>query len=139
MSERILVAYDGSPAAERALRHAAALVGDGEVVLLRVLPAIVPADLSPRELDAEEVALEEAELERARERVAALGVRVRTLPVVGDAFADAATAIIETAEACGATVIALGTHHRGPIGRLVHGSVSSRVSHEAHCDVLVVR
>ena len=139
MSRRILVAFDGTAPARVALERAAAIVGDGELLLLHVLPEIVTDGLTPTDVAAEETAAEAAELEAEQSRLAAAGIAVRALPIAGDAFADAAEAIVEQAAAEAATLIVIGTRGEGAFGRFAHGSVSTRVAHEARCDVLIVR
>jgi nucleotide-binding universal stress UspA family protein len=47
--------------------------------------------------------------------------------------------ILRTAEVFAAELIALGGRSLGTIGRLVLGSVSTKVMHEAYCDVLIVK
>ena len=47
--------------------------------------------------------------------------------------------IVEAAAAEGADLIVVGTHGRGPVGRLFLGSVSDYVVRHARCPVLVVR
>jgi nucleotide-binding universal stress UspA family protein len=137
--DRILVAFDGSPPSRRALEHAARLVGAGELILLHVLPEIVPEEYTPSEVDPEETAAEIAELQEACAALAARGISARALPIGSDAFADAAEAIVAEAERCGAELIAVGTRGHGALSRLALGSVSTRVAHDAHCDVLIVR
>jgi len=52
---------------------------------------------------------------------------------------DPGASLIEAAEAEGADVILVGSHDRGPIGRLVLGSVSSYVVDHARQTVIVIR
>lgn len=52
---------------------------------------------------------------------------------------DPADAIVALAVRHKADLIVVGTHERGFLDRLFHGSVSEGVSRHAHCDVLVVR
>jgi nucleotide-binding universal stress UspA family protein len=52
---------------------------------------------------------------------------------------DAATMILDEAEADGADLIVLGTRGLGSGKRWLLGSVSTKVLHHATCDVLVVR
>ncbi len=47
--------------------------------------------------------------------------------------------IVATAAEWGASLIVIGTHGRGGIGRLVLGSVAERVLREAPCPVLTIR
>jgi nucleotide-binding universal stress UspA family protein len=137
--DRILVAFDGSPPSRRALEHAARLVGSGELLLLHVLPEIVPEEYTPSEVDPEETAAEIVELQDACAALVAQGISARALPIGGDAFADAAEAIVAEAERAGADLIAIGTRGHGTLSRLALGSVSNRVAQDAQCDVLIVR
>jgi len=52
---------------------------------------------------------------------------------------DPGESIVSAAEAEGADMIVVGTHGRGPIGRLFLGSVSEHVVRHAPCPVLVAR
>jgi len=52
---------------------------------------------------------------------------------------DPGASLIEAAEAEGADVIIVGSHDRGPIGRLLLGSVSSYVVDHGRQEVLVIR
>ena len=52
---------------------------------------------------------------------------------------DPGAVVIEAAEAEGADVIVVGSHARGPVGRLLLGSVSSYVVDHAKRTVVVVR
>jgi nucleotide-binding universal stress UspA family protein len=119
--ERILVATDGSPDAERAV-ELAARIGDrysARVYLLTVDPA--------RHGDPKRIAVHSAEL------TAALGVEPMTLHLVG----HPADRIQETAAAESMSLVALGS--RGLTGVRALGSVSERVAHRAPCSVLVAR
>jgi nucleotide-binding universal stress UspA family protein len=63
------------------------------------------------------------------------GVRVKFLVWEG----DPGESILEVAHAEGADMIVLGSHGRGPIGRLILGSVSRHVVQHAAVPVVVVR
>jgi nucleotide-binding universal stress UspA family protein len=62
------------------------------------------------------------------------GLRVTFLVWEG----DPAESILEASDAEGAEVIVLGSHARGRIGRMLHGSVSQRVVRDARVPVVVV-
>jgi nucleotide-binding universal stress UspA family protein len=55
------------------------------------------------------------------------------------AIGDAADEILRTAKEFEAELIVIGARSLGTIGRLVLGSVSTKVMHESDCDVLVVK
>jgi nucleotide-binding universal stress UspA family protein len=52
---------------------------------------------------------------------------------------DPGALVIEAADTEGADLIVVGSHGRGPIGRLLLGSVSSHVVHHARLRVVVIR
>jgi nucleotide-binding universal stress UspA family protein len=148
---RILVALDGSAVAERVLPHVELLARQfGSSVLL--LRAVTPperlvaataevstgiaVDQEPL-LEAEEAEREEAQsyLQRTARRLAAQGLSV----TVESPEADAATVMVGRAREIGADLIAMTTHGRGGLGRLVFGSVADAVLRSAPCPVLLVR
>jgi nucleotide-binding universal stress UspA family protein len=51
---------------------------------------------------------------------------------------DPATEIVHAAQKLGADLIVMGTHGRGPIGRVVLGSVANAVMRKSTCPVLTV-
>ncbi len=138
----IVVATDGSPAAQAALEAAVDLAREGDrlevITVWRALqgdfglaypPAAVLEDL----LDAERRHAE-ATLDDAAATVAATGVPVRTHLAVG----DPAERICALAETQGARLIALGTRGHGPMMSLLVGNVSAAVIRHARRPVLVV-
>jgi nucleotide-binding universal stress UspA family protein len=52
---------------------------------------------------------------------------------------DAAEAVIEAVRDHGVDLVVIGSRGFGAFGRLVHGSVSSKVSHDVACPVMVVK
>jgi nucleotide-binding universal stress UspA family protein len=129
---KILVGYDGSEAARRALVHAAELVGRGgtldviNVVTAQPVSARIES-LSDRERRRQRKLLQEAKL--------VLGEwEVGMTPVL--AVGDPAEQIRTAADERGAGIVVVG---RGSgLRRLIHGSVSTRLVRQAPCDVLVV-
>jgi nucleotide-binding universal stress UspA family protein len=126
----VVVAYDGSAAARRALARTAELGRpDGNVTVVNVMPEVaVSARIGPpperlRQLDA---------LEDAQRFLAGRGIDTRTAAPIG----DAASEILATAERVRADLLVIA--RRG--GRMAHvlGSTSSHVVRAAKCDVLVV-
>lgn len=136
----IVVGYDRTHASNVALLRAADLAeaADGTLIVTsaaRVLPSgaaahgvgpFDPAD-SPEE--------HREELLHARDLLAGRKVRVEFDLERGEA-GDAVVALARRREA---DLIVVGTHERGFLDRLLHGSVSEGVSRHAPCDVLIVR
>ncbi len=129
---RILVGYDGSETARRALVHAAELVGSGgtldviNVITAQPVSARIE-DLSDRERSRQRKLLREARLVLGEWEVGMTPVQ---------AVGDPATAIRTAAEESGVGIVVVG---RGSgVRRLINGSVSTRLVRQAPCDVLVV-
>lgn len=160
MFRRIVVPLDGSPLAEAVLPYVLTLAAgsDAEILLLSVVPwppvfAVAeelqerscPGDLDvdPDQLvyaiEAELAAPEEARLQRyldhRAERLVTGGSAVRTLVRIG----DAATEIVRCAREERADAIAMSTHGRGGLDRLLHGSVAETVLRTTALPVLLVR
>lgn len=74
-------------------------------------------------------------LAEARDLLLGRGIAATGFGAVG----DPADEILATASAFGAELIVLGARSLGPIKRLVLGSVSTKVMHDAKADVLIVK
>ena len=148
MYRRILVALDGSELAERALPHAEALAerSQGSVTLLRATLPLERIAATTAVLEsggtvdpAGVVKAERAEatgyLEDVADRLRGRGVEVGWEQPED----DPAEAIIACARLMGADLIAMTTHGRGGLARLVFGSVADAVLRQAPCPVLLVR
>jgi nucleotide-binding universal stress UspA family protein len=151
--ERLLVALDGSSAAERVLEHAEALANAfGSHVLL------LHATLSPETVIAETTAgdaaigqvaptmdprpILEADHASATDYLTQIAERLRqhTLNVTIDSTEGPAnTVIVERAAALDVSLILMTTHGRGGLGRMVFGSTADSVLRHAPCPVLLVR
>lgn len=133
--ERILVAYDGSDAARRALKRVPRLAAaDGDVTVLMVVHAGLTS-LGPRPLDPSAVEAAQRTLEEAYTFLTEQGVRVRAERAVG----DPGERILEEAERRETDLVVVGSHGKRFVQRVVLGSVSAKVVGHARCDVLVVR
>jgi nucleotide-binding universal stress UspA family protein len=130
----IVVGYDGSESARRALERAAHLVENGSAVTV-VSAVHLLAGKGGVTHDPVEKEEHARRLEAAGRHLAALGVEARLV----EGFGDPAKVITAQAESTGADLIVVGTEHRNIVERLLQGSVSSGVAHRAPCDVLIVR
>jgi nucleotide-binding universal stress UspA family protein len=143
-SESIVVGTDGSQTADRAVEKACQLaraLGTMLHVVMSYNPGTSGAwmaaagGIATDPYASEREARKHAEevLERARQRLNHLQVNVQTHLCSG----DPADALITVAEDQAAQMIVVG--NRGMTGaRRVLGSVPNRVSHQAHCAVLIV-
>ena len=142
--EPIVVGTDGSATADRAVDKAAELAAALGVplhVVMTYRTATASASLAAAEAlvipeDANEGARSHAEsvVARAADRLEDAGVPATTQVCAG----EAADSLVAVAEAVGAQMIVVG--NKGMLGaRRVLGSVPNRVSHHAHCCVLIVQ
>ncbi len=133
----IVVAYDETEPAKRALARAADLAKtfEAQLIVTSVAPvgATGPRGGGPVDpVDPPERHREE--LEHAKAFLSEQGVTAELQAAVG----DPADAIVALAEERGADLIVVGTREPGMIDRLFKGSVSAAVSRHARCDVLIV-
>jgi nucleotide-binding universal stress UspA family protein len=137
--ENVLVAVDGSEGAQRALDCAISLVErlGGRLTALVVegkLPAYAATAGEVDEVKREKDAFFKRVLDDAIELAAERGIELRTDLVPG----HAAEVITQYAKAHGHDLIVIG--HRGHfLSDYLLGSTADRVSHHAHCPVIVVR
>jgi nucleotide-binding universal stress UspA family protein len=134
--QKIVVGYDGSDQAKRALDRAAALGRAGSSVT--VVTGVATGIHGPRSMGAlnEDELREHRELiDAARDHLKAQGIDAHAVEGEG----DPADVLIEAAKEIGADLVIVGTRGLNAAQRLVLGSVSTKVVHEAPCDVLVVR
>lgn len=133
---KIVVAYDGSEQARRALERVSWFGGGANVLVMAAVPPppqatrLGPTDPSPPEVEEKERWLADAQA-----FLAAKGIEAKTLAMIG----EPPDAIIDVADQEKADLIVMGTHGWSLAKRLLLGSVSTSVLHHAHCDVLVVR
>ena len=134
---KILLCYDGSDEADRALERVAELAAaaPSAVTIVSVAdPVHRTGPFAGYAAPSEEEA-HRSLLEQARGLLAVFGIEAATLEPAGDATDAVVTAARDTC----ADLVVVGSRHRGAIRRLLFGSVSSEVVVEAPCDVLVVR
>jgi nucleotide-binding universal stress UspA family protein len=141
-AKRVLVALDGSASSEAMLRFVLDIAGplDMKVLLLRVVEPLTPVtapdiyaapleDVEGRRRDAEEYLAPVAAALRARGVETAWMVR-RGRP---------ADEILAAAEESSADLIAMATHGRTGVGRLLFGSVAEAVLRRATVPVFLMR
>ncbi len=137
MYKRILVPLDGSELAEAVLPHALALAKStgAELVLLRVAFVPILPGIDPIEVQA--TAVEEAEnyVAAAAKPLQAHGVKVEAKIRYGDPVDE----ILDHVTRDHIDLIAMATHGRTGLKRVVLGSVSEHVLRRASVPVLLVR
>lgn len=143
MYKKILVPLDGSELAEQVLPHVSQLAGctGAEIVLLRVPSEPVYDYVAPNT----EVVLEmrrdiemgaQVYLDEIATELRAMNLAVSTLVVWGAPVQDT---ILQVAREINADLIAMSTHGRSGIARLVIGSVADDVVRHAPVPVLLAR
>jgi nucleotide-binding universal stress UspA family protein len=132
----IVVGYDGSESAKRALERAIELCGSNastlEVLAAERLTLQGKGSISP---------VDPIDAETCRQALAEAGSVVRDAGLTSklvEGRGDPAKVLVKHAEEVGADLIVVGTRGHGPARSLL-GSVSTGVVHHAPCDVLVVR
>ncbi|MBE2220865.1 MAG: universal stress protein [Anaerolineae bacterium] len=149
MFKKILVPLDGSQLSEFALNPALALAQANKAELI-LMSAIMDKEMVEVEVDeyyetsASSLtppntmpmrARMENYLDSIAETRAGIGVPIRTLVLEG----DAASCVVETAVSLQPNLIIMGTHGRSGVSRLLLGSVTQKVWHQAPCPVMAVR
>jgi nucleotide-binding universal stress UspA family protein len=159
MAGPVLIGYDGSPAAEHAIRETAALLGEYPALVVTVwkeglgmeaveLPAM-EVGLPPAPIDVRTaLEVEEAMAERAQ-RLAQRGAGLAReagfavaegLAVADDVEISVAETLVDVAGERGADALAVGAHgHHGKLGEVFLGSVSRDVIRRSSRPVVVVR
>lgn len=150
--KRVLVPLDGTPLAEQILAPATALAEafQADFDLLRVLQPILPTTVPVGMGTLSEMAHHMADdleniqnqmkreasdyLHGVAERLRGQGFKVRTHIAEAD---QPGVAILEEAKKSGADVIALETHGRRGLSRLILGSVADKVLRGSHLPLLV--
>jgi nucleotide-binding universal stress UspA family protein len=141
--KRIVVPLDGSPQAEQILPHVKALAAryGSELMLVRALSSIPPlmpgAEIGMVNFGLQDAMREEAQayLRHVQSRLEKEGFRVRTSLGVE----PAANAILEVADEINADLIAMTSHAREGLSRLILGSVTDRVVRAGTHPVFVTR
>jgi nucleotide-binding universal stress UspA family protein len=139
----IVLATDGSPSAAEATSRAVELAHalDASLVVVATEHVDVPsygyygyADLVVELTKIERTRVDET-LAQAKAVATEAGVACEVVHAIG----PVSEAICTVARKHDAQMIVIGAHGWGPVGRLLHGSVSMAVVHEAPCAVFVVR
>ena len=151
----VLIAFDGSPTALRALREAAELLAPRAGLVVVVWEAgaaydfaTIPSaslELPPAQLDLRRAAELDQALYANAERLARHGAAVaRSLGMPADALAVAdeltvSETLVRIADEVDAAAIVVGRHDHGALHDVLVGSTAKGLLRRAPCPVLVVR
>jgi nucleotide-binding universal stress UspA family protein len=137
MINRILVAYDDTDSARRALDRAAELAKafGSEVIVTSVAPLLVGSPRATGPIDPLDSPQRHAEeLETARAVLSERGIEAKLAPATG----DPAGAIAMIADEREADLVVVGTREPGLAERVLRHSVSAEVARRVHRDLLIV-
>jgi nucleotide-binding universal stress UspA family protein len=135
--KKIVLGYDESDAAKRALERAAQLTKafDSELIVTSVAPIMTSIGRSAGPIDPTDTPAEHVEeLKHAKSYLEGEGLQADYVPALG----HPAETIAQVAGDRNADLIVIGTHEPSAIARLLGQSVSDSVAHRVHCDVLIV-
>jgi nucleotide-binding universal stress UspA family protein len=133
----IVVGFDDTDPARRALERAADLAEafSAKLVVTSVAPILIGAGRSAGPIDPVDSPDEHRkELQDAGKLLEGRTIEVEYVPALG----EPADTIAELANDRDAELIVVGTRDRGILDRLLGQSVSERVAHHAHRDILIV-
>lgn len=139
---RVVVPLDGSPLAEGIIPSVVDLAGplDMSIVLLRVVPPVIPeAPLTGPRVSMKDLAIKMGEAREYLNAIAAdlweRGIRAQTRVRGGSPVPE----ILAAAREVAADLIAMTTHGRSGLRRLLIGSVAEGLLRQSEIPVLLVR
>jgi nucleotide-binding universal stress UspA family protein len=142
MYKRALVPLDGSPLSESVLPLLMEIAGplDMAVTLVRVLEPVTPTVIeSSRHVVVDDLVGRRRDAEEYLAPIAA-GLRARGVETSWDIRVGRADEeILAAARTAGADLIAMSTHGRSGLGRLLFGSVAEQVLRHAEVPVFLMR
>src|SRR3954471_14970119 len=153
----VLIAFDGSPASEHALKEAAALLGRRPALVVSVwkegtgfeaveLPTST-VGIPPAPIDIDTAMEIEEEVEERAQRLAQhgaelarqAGLEAEGLVVADEPGVSIADTLVDAAQQRDAAAIVMGAHGHGRIAEALLGSTTRDVVRRARCPVIVVR
>jgi nucleotide-binding universal stress UspA family protein len=156
-SAPILIAYDGSPSADHAIREAGGLLAGRRALVVVVyeqgigfeleeLPSVTiaapPAPLDTRmALDVDRELAERSQMlaRHGAELARKAGFEAEALAVADDVDMPVAETIVTVASEQGAAAIVVGAHGHSRLSEVVLGSTSRDVIRRAPCPVVIAR
>ena len=134
--KNIVLAYDGSDPARRALERTAEVANGAAVTVISAVQIFPAMGRAAASIDEDEIAERKQQLKDAADYLRGKSIEPETVVARG---VDVAGAILEEAREADADLIVVGSSGKNLAKRVVLGSVSSKVVHGSPCDVLVVR
>ena len=129
---KVLLAYDGSENSRPALEEVARIAREGDVTVTAL--SVVPTDEAPSRFGTGPRPHAQDDAAEAHSYLRERGIECEMKVEEG----VPAEEILKEARAGGYDMIVTGTRGRGPVARLLMGSVSHKVTDGAPCTVIVV-
>ena len=139
---RVLIASDLSESSDEAVRQGADNAADGRIALCHVMPELGTHALLPQQYEEDLNKQLEAQpriAQALRDQLARLAPHADSSPEVFVELGSAYDQVLRRAEEWQADLIAVGSHGRTGLRRLLLGSVADQIVRAAHCHVLVAR
>jgi nucleotide-binding universal stress UspA family protein len=139
---RVLIASDLSEASDEAVRQGVARAAGGSIALCHVMPELGTHALLAQQYEEDlnkQLQVQPRIAEALRGQVERLAPQMSATAEVFVEQGSAYDQILARAEQWQAQLIAVGTHGRAGLRRLLLGSVADQLVRAAHCPVLVAR
>jgi nucleotide-binding universal stress UspA family protein len=139
---RVLIASDLSEASDEAVKQGVELAAGSPVALCHVMAEPGMHALFPQDYEEDlqrRTAMQPRVADALRDQLARLLPHANVTPEVFIEIGSEADALLRRAEAWGAELIAVGTHGKKGLRRLLLGSLADQIVRSAHCQVLVAR
>jgi nucleotide-binding universal stress UspA family protein len=134
---RIMVAYDGSDGARRALQRVPVIARDGDVVALVGVEPPIPggaAKADDPDVGSNAVAAMRAAMDEAVEFLAGKGINASVVQLNGHVHDE----IVQAAEAGDFDLLVVGSRNERGLRRMLLGSTTTKIAQDAPCDVYIV-
>ncbi len=136
MYKTILVTLDATPTDRAIIEHVKRLAKgmSSSLVLLHVATG-VPAQIHGSDAGGEEIENDQTYLRRVKREFEAAGISAK----IQLGYGDPVTEIVKWVENNGCDLVAMSTHGHAFLADLVLGTTASRVQHQLHVPVLLLR
>ena len=139
---RVLIASDLSESSDEAVRQGAEIAAGDHVALCHVMPELGTHALLPQQYEEDlnkQLEVQARIADALRDQLVRVAPGADTASEVFVELGSPHDQVLRRAEEWQAGLIAVGTHGRGGLRRLLLGSVADQVVRAAHCHVLVAR
>ena len=139
---RVLIASDLSEASDEAVRQGVELAAGSPIALCHVMPEPSIHALLPQDYEDDlqrRMAMQPRVADALRGQLARLQPQADVTPEVFVDVGSESDAVLRRAEAWEAELIAVGTHGKKGLRRLLLGSIADQIVRSARCQVLVAR